>query len=69
MEDNAKKHAFEDGTEGRKITRKEALRKAGFYVFSTATMILLFNKPAKSQTEDGSIDYDDPYDPGGPGGW
>ncbi|MDP4209375.1 MAG: hypothetical protein Q8928_11240 [Bacteroidota bacterium] len=32
-----------------KISRKEALKKTGYIAFSAATMMLLFNNPAKAQ--------------------
>ena len=34
---------------GRYITRKEAIKKAGYAAFSAATMMLLLNEPAKGQ--------------------
>lgn len=33
----------------KKITRKEAIKKAGYAAFSAATMMLLLNDPAKAQ--------------------
>jgi hypothetical protein len=46
-----------------KISRKEALKKAGYAAFSAATMMLLLNDPAKAQTtsrdtEDGAAKPD-----------
>jgi len=35
--------------EGNKISRKEAIRKAGYAAFSAATMLLLLNDPARGQ--------------------
>ncbi len=35
----------------RKITRKEAIKKAGYAAFSAATMMLLLNDPAKAQAD------------------
>jgi hypothetical protein len=35
--------------EDKKITRKEAIKKAGYAAFSTATMMLLLNDPARAQ--------------------
>ena len=35
--------------EEKKITRKEALKKAGYAAFSAATMMLLLNDPARAQ--------------------
>jgi hypothetical protein len=32
----------------KKITRKDAIKKAGYAAFSAATMILLLNDPAKA---------------------
>ena len=34
---------------GDKISRKEAIKKAGYAAFSAATMMLLLNDPAKGQ--------------------
>ncbi|MFO7922971.1 MAG: hypothetical protein R6U58_04695 [Bacteroidales bacterium] len=36
-------------TDGQKISRKEAIKKAGYAAFSAATMMLLLNEPAKGQ--------------------
>jgi hypothetical protein len=33
----------------RKISRKEAIKKAGYAAFSAATMLVLLNDPAKAQ--------------------
>ena len=33
---------------GRKISRKEAIKKVGFAAFSAGTMMLLLNNPAKA---------------------
>ena len=33
----------------RKMTRKEAIKKAGYAAFSAATMLFLLNDPAKGQ--------------------
>jgi formiminotetrahydrofolate cyclodeaminase len=35
-------------TAGEKISRKEALQKAGFIAFSVASMMILINSPAKA---------------------
>jgi hypothetical protein len=35
--------------EDKKITRKEAIKKAGYAAFSAATMMLLLNDPARAQ--------------------
>ena len=34
-----------------KISRKEAIKKAGYAAFSAATMMLLLNDPAKGQEQ------------------
>ena len=34
---------------GNKISRKEAIKKAGYAAFSAATMMLLLNDPVKAQ--------------------
>ena len=46
---------------GKKITRKQALKKAGFIALSASTMMLLLNQPGKAQ--------DTSSMPGGPGDW
>lgn len=45
---------------GKKISRKEAMKKAGYMVFSAATMLLLLNQPGKAQET--SQDPDNPDD-------
>ena len=49
-----------------KISRKEAIKKAGYAAFSAATMMLLLNDPARAQS---SGSPDTPRDPGGPPEW
>jgi hypothetical protein len=46
------------------ITRKEAIKKAGYAAFSAATMMLLLNDPARAQSssdKDGSPGIPDPW--------
>jgi hypothetical protein len=50
-----------------KISRKEAIKKAGYAAFSAATMMLLLNDPARAQTtsDDDTVPADPgPWDPG-----
>ena len=60
MEEMSKKHVSENVNDKRKISRKEALKRAGYYAFSAATMMLLLNKPEKAQADDTSFAADDP---------
>jgi hypothetical protein len=53
-----------DKKESSSITRKEAIKKAGYAAFSAATMMLLLNDPARAQS--GS---DDEGNPGIPDPW
>ena len=51
--------------EGQKISRKEAIKKAGYAAFSAATMMLLLNDPARAQTtsdDEGNPGLPDPWD-------
>ena len=49
MED--KKNEKENtGNKGIKISRKEALKKAGYAAFSAATMMLLLNDPVRANS-------------------
>ena len=48
---DGKKDKSTEKREDRKITRKEAIKKAGYAAFSAATMMLLLNDPAKAQAE------------------
>ena len=54
MDDKTKKHVSKDGSGKKKMSRKEALKRTGFYAFSAATMMLLLNQPSKAQTDDSS---------------
>ena len=50
---------------GQKISRKEAIKKAGYAAFSAATMMLLLNDPVRAQTtsdDDSSPGLPDPWD-------
>ena len=54
-----------DKKESRSITRKEAIKKAGYAAFSAATMMLLLNDPARAQTSsdgDGNPGLPDPWE-------
>ena len=42
-----RKEKLINSDKGRKMTRKEAIKKAGYAAFSAATMMLLLNEPAK----------------------
>jgi hypothetical protein len=46
--ENRRKDSIERDKGVKKITRKEALKKAGYAAFSAATMMLLLNDPAKA---------------------
>ena len=48
-----------------KITRKEAIKKAGYTAFSAATMMLLLNDPVKGQQISGDSERspEGPLDP------
>ena len=41
-------------TKGKKISRKEAMKKMGFTALSATTMLILLNKPDKAQAQPGS---------------
>ncbi len=60
---NKDKDYIEKG--GQKISRKEAIKKAGYAAFSAATMMLLLNDPVRAQTtsdDDSSPGLPDPWD-------
>ncbi len=44
-----RKQLKKDSLNKNKITRKEAIKKAGYAAFSAATMMLLLNDPVKGQ--------------------
>lgn len=46
---------------GEKLSRREALKKAGYAAFATSTMLLLLNNPTKVYAQS-------PGSPGDPGG-
>ena len=48
MKKGNKDRDYKRGSE-KKISRKQAIRKAGYAAFSAATMMLLLNDPAKGQ--------------------
>ncbi len=60
MERKNNRHIFNEIGE-KKISRKEAIKKAGYAAFSAATMMLLLNNPAKGQG--------DSHSPQRPGDW
>lgn len=41
-----------DETEGNTITRKEAIKKVGYFAVSSATMMILLSNPDKAQAQD-----------------
>ncbi len=43
-----------------KITRKEAIKKAGLAAFSAATMLLLLSRPENAKAQDSEYNPDDP---------
>lgn len=49
----------------KKITRKEAIKKAGYIALSAATMMILLSNPYKAQAADTSPAPIDPWAPGG----
>ena len=49
MKDKINPGKSEEKGKGRKISRKEAIKKVGFAAFSAGTMMLLLNNPAKAQ--------------------
>ncbi len=51
---NKDKDYLEKG--GQKISRKEAIKKAGYAAFSAATMMLLLNDPVRAQSISDSPD-------------
>ena len=46
--EKCRKDSIYKGKDEKKITRKEAIKKAGYAAFSAATMMLLLNDPAKA---------------------
>jgi hypothetical protein len=49
MDRGSKEKDFEERM-SRKISRKEAIRKAGYAAFSASTMMLLLNDPARASS-------------------
>ncbi len=43
-----------ENSKGKKISRKEAMKKLGYTAFSATTMMILLNKPDKAQAQPGS---------------
>jgi|GEM_PF-1388103 len=60
-----RKQLKKDSLNKNKITRKEAIKKAGYAAFSAATMMLLLNDPVKGQQISGDSDSspEGPMDP------
>jgi hypothetical protein len=62
----SRKRILKTEKEDKKITRKEAIKKAGYAAFSAATMMLLLNDPAKAQGGSpplpGGGDFEDGWD-------
>ena len=56
MEENLNERKKHTSAGEEKISRKQALKKAGFMAFSAATMMMLLNKPGKAQSSDTSAD-------------
>lgn len=50
----------EEKNRGRKMSRKEAIKKVGFAAFSAGTMMFLLNNPAKAQSSSPALP--DPWD-------
>jgi len=64
--ENKEKSKAESASEDKKITRKQALKKAGFYAATAAGMITLLGSP-KQAAADGSVPSGNP--PGNDSGW
>ena len=54
------KETLDKNKEG--LSRREAMTRIGLTAFSTATMLLLLNKPGKAQIDDTSGEPGDPGD-------
>jgi hypothetical protein len=57
-----KKQKDKEAKKANEISRREAMSKLGLAAFSTATMLLLLNKPEKVQAQDTSGMPGDPGD-------
>jgi len=57
-----KKQNEQESKKDIEISRRAAMTRMGLAAFSTATMLLLLNKPAKAQGEDTSTDPGDPIE-------
>jgi hypothetical protein len=53
----------QEETNDKKITRKEAIKKAGYIAFSAATMMILLSNPLKVQAAGSSPAPVDPWTP------
>lgn len=56
-------------TEGKMISRKEAIKKAGYIAVSAATMMILLNSPSYAQTSQPAPPPSTPNKPSGGGPW
>lgn len=59
MKDKKKNKKVRLGSE-EKMTRKEAIKKAGLVAFSAATMMLLLSRPENAKAQDSYFTPDDP---------
>lgn len=50
MDDKGKKAEADPEKGPEKISRKKAIKKAGYAAFSAATMMILLNNPARAQS-------------------
>ncbi len=60
MKENKKHSKLSKRDNGEKISRKDALKKAGLMVFSASTMMLLIGKTENAQAQDSPGNPDDP---------
>lgn len=58
--ENKEKLKAELASEDKKITRKQALKKAGFYAATAAGMITLLGAPKKSAAEGSGVPGNEP---------
>lgn len=59
--ENKLKTKSEIATEDKKITRKQALKKAGFYAATAAGMITLLGAPKKAAAEGTGVPENEPW--------
>ncbi|MEX0982026.1 MAG: hypothetical protein WD577_05970 [Bacteroidales bacterium] len=60
MKDNKTNKKVTNVHSDEKISRKEALKKAGLVAFSAGTMLLLLSKSEKAMAQDSAFNPDDP---------